>query len=241
MGAFSGYHNRESFTARDIRAGAELFISYGENWFRSREKKFGPVPHQKNYIFAERFLVRWHRIANKLNAATSSSNSSGDVKKDLWHMIRSWPWNSRSLAALPTSLEGVSVAKEIGLKGAELEGSVRRPEWLREQGKCIDNLEIKQSTIPQAGRGAFAKRFIQKGDVIAPAPLIHLPYKDTLQMYNPDSGNTPSSDNNRTTDIIGEQLLLNYCFGHKQAPFCYVLIQMEYLISIIIINLQTQE
>jgi len=217
MGAFSGYHNRESFTARNIRAGAELFISYGENWFRSREKKFGPVPHQKNYIFAERFLVRWHRIANKLPA--SSSNSSGDeVKKDLWHMIRSGPWRSRSLAALPTSLEGVSVAKEIGLKGAELEGSVRKPEWLREHGKCIDNLgEIKQSTIPQAGRGAFVKRFIQKGDVIAPAPLLHIPYKDTLHMYSPDSGNTPSSDNNRTTDIIGEQLLLNYCFGHKHS------------------------
>ena len=216
MGAFSGYHNRESFTTRDIRAGAELFISYGDAWFRSREKKFGPVPHQKNYIFAERFLIRWHKIANKLTA--SSVNSSGDeVKKDLWQMIRSWPWKSRSLAALPTSLEGVSVANEIGLKGAELEGSVRSPEWLREHGKCIEHIEIKQSTIPQAGRGAFIKRFIQKGDVIAPAPLIHLPYKDTLYMYTPDSGKTPSSDNNRTTDIIGEQLLLNYCYGHKQS------------------------
>ena len=217
VGAFSGYHNRESFTTRDIRAGAELFISYGVNWFRSREEKFGLIPHQKNYIFAERFLLRWHRIANKLIATKKSSSNSDEVKEDLWHMIRSWPWKSRSLAALPTSLEGVSIAKEIGLKGAELEGSVRSPEWLRKYGKCIDNIEVKLLPIHIVGRGAFVKRFIQKGNVIAPAPLLHIPYKDTLLMYNSDSGKTPSSDNNRTTDIIGEQLLLNYCFGHKHS------------------------
>ena len=71
-------------------------------------------------------------------------------------------------------------------------------------GKCLDNLRADTSTIPGAGRGAFATRFIPKGSIIAPCPLVHIMDKAKLLM------------NANKTDDTSEtyQLLLNYCFGH---------------------------
>ena len=220
IGAFTGYHDRNFKSTRELRGGTELFVSYGEDWFRSRVQKLGLLPLPKNFVFAERFLVRYHKIADVIDDAASSESFSESLKNDLWNMIRSeWPWKSRSLNALPLTLEGVAISQEIGLKGAELEASIRPVKWLRENGKCLDNINPKQSTISQAGRGGFATRYILAGDVIAPAPLIHIPYgKESVQMYAPTLGTTPALSNERNyTNIIGQQLLLNYCFGHKQS------------------------
>ena len=35
-------------------------------------------------------------------------------------------------------------------------------------GQCLDHIYVKDSNIPQAGKGAFARRPIVKGDVIIP-------------------------------------------------------------------------
>jgi hypothetical protein len=43
--------------------------------------------------------------------------------------------------------------------------------WLQQHGWCIDHIEVGVSTIPHAGRGAFARTPISRGAVVAPAPL----------------------------------------------------------------------
>lgn len=69
----------------------------------------------------------------------------------------------------------------------------RKVSWLQENGWCIDNIEIKPSTIPNAGRGSFARRPIYKNDTVAPAPLQVFKNRKAFQSTMP------------------EQLFVNYC------------------------------
>ena len=81
-------------------------------------------------------------------------------------------------------------------------------EWLHNHGRCMDNLQAGPSGIPQAGRGAVARRNLVQGEVVAPLPLIHV-NRTMLYMY--DRG-LESADHDHP---IHKQLLLNYCIGHR--------------------------
>ena len=47
----------------------------------------------------------------------------------------------------------------------------RTVDWLRTHGQCIDNIQIQPAVDQEMGRGAFSKRPIRAGTVVAPAPL----------------------------------------------------------------------
>lgn len=68
--------------------------------------------------------------------------------------------------------------------------------WLRKHGMCIDNIDIKQASNPQMGRGAFAKRAMRKGTLVAPAPI---------QTYR------SRADFKGRKDDYPEALFVNYC------------------------------
>lgn len=72
------------------------------------------------------------------------------------------------------------------------------------KGYCLDHLQQGTSTIPGAGRGAFATRALPKGSIIAPAPLVLIPNRYVLE-GSVDAKNATS------------QLLVNYCFGHDNS------------------------
>jgi hypothetical protein len=80
----------------------------------------------------------------------------------------------------------------------------RTPEWVRENGMCLENILPFKSTLPNAGQGAFSQYHIAEGGLVIPAPLIQIMDKDVLSIYKHGSH-------------IGEQLLTNYCFGHPQS------------------------
>jgi hypothetical protein len=69
----------------------------------------------------------------------------------------------------------------------------RQVSWLQQHGWCIDNIRVGQSTIQNAGRGAFAHHPMVKGQVVAPAPL---------QSFK---------DRNVFQNTVPEQLYVNYC------------------------------
>ena len=46
VGAFTPYYDRKSKATRTIRAGEELYIDYGENYFETREYIYGLMPMQ---------------------------------------------------------------------------------------------------------------------------------------------------------------------------------------------------
>ena len=92
--------------------------------------------------------------------------------------------------------------KEIKIRELALTANMRRDiYWIRENGVCMMNIIARVSTIPDAGKGAFAEVFVREGQMIVPAPLLHIVDDAKLNTYR---NGTP----------IGKQLLLNYCFGH---------------------------
>jgi hypothetical protein len=94
---------------------------------------------------------------------------------------------------------------------------VRSVEWLQKHGLCADSLHMDISTIPQAGHGAFASRFLAKGAAILPIPLIHIPDRKILNMYDFEREKRPSPRVDKSKGAIGKQLLLNYCLGHANS------------------------
>jgi len=79
----------------------------------------------------------------------------------------------------------------------------RTIDWIMSQGKCLDNLVPHVSSLSDAGRGAFAQRFIPKDSIVVPAPVLQIADASELNMYDFD-----------TKERIGTQLLMNYCFSH---------------------------
>ena len=127
-------------------------------------------------------------------------------------------WNEhvrRISIAFPKKFEEIEYFAEVGTAKRDYNRSIRDVDWLEKNGKCVDNLRAGLSTIPQAGRGAFATRFIPKGGVIAPAPLIHFE-KERLIMYDVDGSYEDHLVRNITAPVH-MQLLLNYCFGHANS------------------------
>lgn len=83
--------------------------------------------------------------------------------------------------------------------------NARTPEWIQQNGMCLENLIPRPSRLPHAGQGAVAQFPIRKGERIAPAPALHIMDKNMLTIR----------DENRK--VMGQQLLLNYCFGHPKS------------------------
>jgi hypothetical protein len=81
-------------------------------------------------------------------------------------------------------------------------------EWLRQQGRCLDNIRSGQSRIPHAGRGAFATRHLDAGDIAAPVPVLVITKRQAFDLFRQrDDGTT----------IETKQLLLNYCLRHANS------------------------
>jgi hypothetical protein len=147
------------------------------------------------------------------------SKGNEEVWSDLWDVVTSHAsiWKtSRQLNALPEdSSMLIQIMKSGGTSRQDYNRSIREISWLEEHGQCMDNIKVGQSEIPDAGRGAFANRFIPQGSLVAPAPLIHIPdYKNVLAIYKAlnNADDWRSRKGSKTF-----QLLMNYCFGHEQS------------------------
>lgn len=89
-------------------------------------------------------------------------------------------------------------------EGKKLGKRPGRPvEWLDKNGWCIDNVEIRESTIKGAGRGAFMKRGLGEGDVVLPAPLQVFKNRDIFKNTEP------------------EQLYVNYCLQPENSNMIF--------------------
>jgi len=211
-GAFSTYWNRQSIATTSIKPGHELFASYGESWFKSREN-IGPVPLKGDLLLGDQLLKKYERLKNYVN-----SKIDNEALKDLWELfVWNNPWNesSRVLFGLPRNWDDINVASNITLLEFTRQKHSVTLDWLGKNGICGDWIIVKKSTFPQAGRGAFARRNFEAGEIVAPFPLIHLPYRIYLDMFEiekDEDGEFEATDRKITT-----QLLLNYCMGHRES------------------------
>ncbi|KAL9190120.1 hypothetical protein ACHAXT_007331 [Thalassiosira profunda] len=218
-GAFTPYHNRSTYTLTSLEAGSELFVDYGINWFLSREADMGLVPVDSSYPPATKFVKAAERLVETISAESMRDDSMERAMVDLWAFVKQSPYKSRPLSAVPTEYSVAQRAFEVGIQQTELEQSIRSLDYLNEHGKCVDNIKSGASTIPHAGRGAFATKSISKGGYISISPLLHIPERQTLDMYA-DAFDSETGEELGERDFskpTGHQLLRNYCFGHRSS------------------------
>ncbi len=118
--------------------------------------------------------------------------------------------------SIQTDENGYATGRQVSMDLAKRGIIKHNVTWIEENGICMEKIRPGPSTIQGAGRGALAQMFIAKGDLIAPSPLLTIPNKNAMLMYN-----TTVNDHGeliKDSDIpIGQQLLLNYCFGHMNS------------------------
>jgi hypothetical protein len=207
-GAFTAYHNTIYLATTFIQAGEEIFVDYGDAYFRGREAKYGMIPLVPEFERADEMLtVLWGAMQATRNIKELFEGGE-DIQNELqilWHAIRdAFVDDERVRNALPSLIEDVPRASMHGTANNFLRyENPRSLDWLEKNGYCMDTLEVRNSKIPQAGRGAFAKHSFKTGETILPLPMIQM----TRAALHITKGNTFHS----------HQLILNYCFGHKDS------------------------
>lgn len=142
------------------------------------------------------------------------------ISEDLYKLMKeqSTIWTeARTINALPENTELIDpLLQDGGTSMWHYNNSIRDLTWLEEHGQCMDTIRDGDSTIPHVGRGAFATRFIPKGGLVGPAPLLHLPDRNILAMYSGQEEEDGTLHRN-VSNPIHTQLLINYCFGHSES------------------------
>jgi hypothetical protein len=207
-GASTSYHGVRFVAYNgDIPSGSEIFVEYGDNWFKDSEERLGLIPLSVDYAQVDKLLLQfWDVIGGDVEANKS---------KDLWDLFLQDACvssSSRVCLALPRDLEDVEDILDTGTGTYSVRDSIRSTDWLELNGRCLDNIKPGVSKIPQAGRGAFATRGIKKGLIIATAPLVQLNRHQMEMLKDTDRENDEAE-----IIPIGSQLLRNYCFGHQNS------------------------
>jgi len=205
-GAYSTRHGLSYFTTSAIASGMELFVDYGNEWFETREKKIGTLPLSKDYPLADELLSGFFKFVERKQQNETDNSFAQEMLSFVRNDLVS---RERTRMAIPSTLQDAKKALDKGAALHSIPNAVRSQEWLEQNGQCLDNIVPRSSTLPQAGRGAFAMRPLSEGDVIAPAPMIHFRRSD-LHMYSHESID-------KGIEYKGEQLLLNYCYGHPDS------------------------
>jgi SET domain len=195
-----------------MHIGGELFKFYGDNWFETRPDMFEKLPLSKDYPRAERLIRKFLKSCPK--------TVQQDAYKLIVETINSGSLESRTLNALPKDFDQALVAAQNDLGTLLQPSATRSIEWLEENGRCIDHIAPGPSTLPQASRGAFAVRNLKQGQIITTSPLHHVPHRDIFNMYNLTEWRNEDGKLRilrHVDQIIGRQLVLNYCYGHPDS------------------------
>ena len=187
VGSFT-YDAMQYKTTSPIPAGGEIIMS-------DAELKAGEVPSEADFAEVDRLMKEVKDVV-----AQVEGDDSEKVRNDIIQLIRSG-MTSPAKDIFPSTLGQLERALAEGSASAWLSQDLQvTVPWLRENGVCLDNIQVSTSTVPQAGRGAFASRPLKEGAIVAPIPVYQMLY-DTMAMR----------------DERPDQLLLNYCFGHSRS------------------------
>jgi len=88
----------------------------------------------------------------------------------------------------------------------------RPVEELKNEGWCLDNIKAGRSALRYAGRGAFATRFLPEGSIVAPVPVLAI-LRESMVTVRKDAATRE--------DVVTEQLLLIYCWGHDESSLMF--------------------
>jgi hypothetical protein len=210
-----------------------VFVCFHRYFKGSRQKVLGHVPFGSSYVAATSLLQSFvditEHVTSRFQFHTMPTIHTISVleelfRKDLYdgilRIMKTWP--GRTLAALPDRVDDVAAVlrSEHGTKHNDFNRSIRDLGYLREHGVCVDFLEVKPSTIVHAGRGVFATKRFAVNEVVTAVPLLHLPNRTVLDVQHDEIGlgrGNKDKKKRKSDSPSHPQLLLNYCFGHRDA------------------------
>lgn len=200
------------------------------DWFDYRYEVFGDFPMAEHYdeasdLFEDMVdLLHDYSLENKdeimadlYDVVTSLRPTHPSKRKPKNKHLHSF--RSRVLNALPDKYEDAKLASEKhkgDITALQQPAATRSLDYLRRHGKCLDNIRGGRSTIPGGGLGAFATRNLPAGTVISASALNHLPDKNFTNMYA-FKDDFQGVKWHKTDEIIGHQLILNYCESNLQS------------------------
>jgi hypothetical protein len=182
---------------------------YGDQWFRDRRYKLGLIPLRDDYREAEKYV-------NEFKAFVASNTLEPEVVSDLWQLMVDLPFRTGMFNALPPDMERLEIAHEKGIRAIHQASGMRQVAELDRIGRCLDKIHPEnRSTLSQAGRGAFASRHIEKGEVVIGTPLLFTPTDDFFRMYEGNwlmQGEAPDREK-----LKQMQLGINYSWKHPES------------------------
>lgn len=208
------------FAKEDIPAGLELLLNYGKQWHKHLKQEQKSAKEYDTLRDFEEFLSKKklpteqdkrRKLKKKQRRSLKTDDddefddsgyvSSSDMESNEDKNYR----NDKSAVNENTNVQDhVQIEDQNELKQPQLE-------WLKENGVCIDKLRGEPSS------GALSKTLIPKGELIAPAPLLVLKRED-LVIYESDDKQKALRNVLNFDKIVGQELLLNYCYGHPESP-----------------------
>lgn len=221
-GAFTPYHHSLTEASEDIPAGSELFAEYGDGWIQ--EIPGAQITVDVTLDEADDFMMD-HYLPFM---AKHKDEMTEEMKQALWEFTtKDFPVYNQALTNLPRfPWSEVEAFVENGLKKQDSlddkpvsivrhfirKQAVRSIEWLQDRGYCQDHIKPDISTIPQAGRGAFATRDLPKGTVVGYSPLVHIGVHGR-EIFDISYNNVGGINEERHT----YDLIINYSFGHRNS------------------------
>lgn len=209
-GSFTLAHNLTSIVYQPIPAGAELFLNYGESYFKTRHEYRGKVFTKGQFAFADRLNTNMACFVDT-HGAEVTDTVEGKMMQLVHDIMEDIPELSLSTKLVPKTCEEVKKVAKIGAARNQFPDSLRTLEWIKENGWCIDNLKADISSKPERGRGAFATRPIRKGEVVVASPLLYL-FEEKLEFVIKNYNGSGSEATQKQ-----KHLLTNYCFGHPES------------------------
>jgi hypothetical protein len=224
-GAISPYYNLTMRATDPIPAGMELFANFGDLWDDYKLDLYEQTISRWDYLEADKIVDRIVGFLDKhpeLSEETIADTIDFIIDKVLGPHQGIRVKSIRSL--IPQTAKRIRKAKEMGgTFKFRHQDMIKSLDWLNTYGTCVDSMEVKTSTIPDAGRGAFATRDFKEGTRLTISPMLLIPDDTLMEMYeikqtkrkvNGKKVKRQEFDFNKP---IGKQVVLNYAFGHPES------------------------
>ncbi|KAG7340641.1 SET methyltransferase domain containing protein [Nitzschia inconspicua] len=207
----SWYSHKGLGALRDIEAGSELFLHYGDKYHKHLEKQRTTA---KDFLTLDDYMevLDFSQLNTEFDKRWLLNTTSMTLRND---ENASFAVREPKLGAKFRTVEEHTEPPDYGTDPPK-----RDLKWLQEHGVCVDQLFAAESGIEEAGKGAFAKYGFSKGEVVSHAPLLHLK-RDDMNIYKVIEEIKP--DQEEATErldfdtIEAKELMINYCFGHKDS------------------------
>lgn len=224
-GAITPYYNVTLRASRDIPAGMELLADFGDVWDGNYTTDF-----YQDKITRHDYEIADEIIQQLVSLYKDFPSLSLDLKEDILDFVldkvlgKAAKKHAKTIKSLipenPRKLQ--KVLDKGGSFMYRYPDMIHSTEWLSKNGYCLDTIKMGPSTIPYAGRGAFATRSFAKEEIITLTPMMHIADKELLTMYkvkvfSDSETGEEFQDYDRAAGPIGQQLIMNYCFGHPES------------------------